>query len=466
MAKKNSGKVIQMLSPENYIRTKARTLPLYECWINPDWEETKQAGCIVSRKHSNGNISYCFYYVDLLCLGVKFTHYSFNEPLSRYNDFIAESKEEIALELVDYAIVHNVIHAGIEFAEEFEFKPNKDFTTVTKYFLEKDSDDTEFMEVECGGDDGQPVYLYSSSMTPAQEKDRIIAHLERIAGPDNYSLLDEEEEIEEDEEIDDDFDDQEDIYSQKSFEENKEIFINLFNGLKNSDAPNDLNRLMNVTNVLFLKITDNVVVDQYYDELFDQLSITVAKEEIPIEILGLKPEVELNEELYELFMSVFLDINRNLKKARINLEWFRKVSKGIPAVAFLELLLLQKENSDKFTETLQKYTNEYPDYSLITLIWLHHIYSLENVPEEFANKIFNKDTLFPGRNSIHFLEMFFYLIFIAKLVEYEKNANKMEAFYHVLAEFDLPEGISDVVEESFSISRIEFLTEYFNIEIT
>jgi hypothetical protein len=466
MARKNGGKVIQMLSPENYIRTKALTLPLYECWINADWDEAKQAGCIISRKHNNGNITYCFYLVDLLCLGLKYTHFVFNEPLSQYNDFIAQSKEDIALELVDYELVHNVIHAGIEYAEEFEFKPHKDFTTITKYFLEKDADEIEFMEIDCGGDDGQPVYLYSSSTTPVQEKDRIIAHLERIAGPDNYLLLDEDEEIDEDEDNEDNYDDQEDIYTQKSFEENREIFINLFNGLKDSDDPNDLIKLTGVTNALFLKITDSLSVDQYYDELFDQLSIPVAKEEIPNEMLGLKPEDQMHEELYELFMSVFMDINRNLKKARQGLEWFRKVSKGIPAVAFLEVLMIQKENSDKFAETLQKYAREYPDYSLITLIWLHHMYATENVLKEFANKIFNRDTLFPGRDSIHFLEMFFFLMFISKVVAYEKNADKIEAFYMLFDEFDLPERISEIVEESFSLSRIEYLAEYFNLEVT
>ena len=466
MAKKNSGKVIKMLSPENYIRTKARTLPLYQCRINTDWDETKQAGCIISRKHSNGNISYCFYLVDLLCFGVKFTHYSFNETLSQYNKFIAESMEEINLEMVDYALVHNVILAGIEFAEEFEFKPHKDFTTVTKYFLEKDTDDIEFMEIECGDDDGQPVYLYSSSTTPIQEKERIVAQLERTAGPDNYLLLDEDEEIDEDEEEEEkDFDELEDNYAQNSFEENKEIFINLFNGLKDSHDPNDLIRFTNVTDALFLKITDRVLVDQFYDELIDRFSIPVANEEIPNEILGLKPDVELNEELYELFMSVFMNINRNLKTARQGLEWFRKVSRGIPAVAFLELMMLQKENSSNYAETLQKYAREYPDYPLITLLWLNYSYAMENVPEEFANRNFDLDTLFPGRDSIHFLEMFFYLLLITKVVEYEKNAGKMEAFYMVLDEIDLPEEVSKVVEDSFSISRIEYLAEYFNLEV-
>ena len=41
MAKKKKGKVIQMLSPENYIKQRARTLPIYECRINSDWEINK-----------------------------------------------------------------------------------------------------------------------------------------------------------------------------------------------------------------------------------------------------------------------------------------------------------------------------------------------------------------------------------------------------------------------------------------
>jgi hypothetical protein len=49
MAKKGKGKIIQMLSPENYIRQKARTLPLYECWINAEWNEGKMATLIVAQ---------------------------------------------------------------------------------------------------------------------------------------------------------------------------------------------------------------------------------------------------------------------------------------------------------------------------------------------------------------------------------------------------------------------------------
>lgn len=463
MAKNSGGKVIQMLSPENYIRTKARTLPLYECWITSDWVEVNQAGCIISRKHSNGNVSYCFYFVDLLCLGVKFTHFVFNEPMSQYKDFLAQTDEDVSLDLVDYALVHNVIHAGIEYAEEYEFKPDKDFTSVTQYFLEEDNDDIELMEIECGGDDGLPVYMYSSSATTAHEKNRIIAHLERTAGPDNYLLVDEDD-IEEDD-FDDDFDDQEDFYAHLTFEENKENFIRLYNGLKDSDDPRDLFRLNQVTDALFLEITDNELVDKYYDELLDDHSINIVTGEFPNEFMGIKPEVEIDVELKELFLDIFSSIHDNLKKARAKFKLFRIKAVGIPAVAFLELLIFQKESSDKYADTLQKYAAAYPDYSMITLIWLNHIFTTGIIPEEIASRTFNLDTLFPGRDSLHFLEMFYYLMFISNVVAYEGNAGKMEAFYQVLEEFDIPEEVYKIVESSFSLSRIEYFAKYFDLEI-
>ena len=77
MAKNTGGKVIQMLSPENYIRKKARSLPIHECTINSHWEESGLANISIARRHTNGNITSCFYLIDLLCLGVKDTHYIF-----------------------------------------------------------------------------------------------------------------------------------------------------------------------------------------------------------------------------------------------------------------------------------------------------------------------------------------------------------------------------------------------------
>ena len=66
------GKIISMpTTVEAQIRTRARSLPIDRCFVSSDWEESKSANVIVTRKHVNGNITYGIYLVDLLLLGVQ-----------------------------------------------------------------------------------------------------------------------------------------------------------------------------------------------------------------------------------------------------------------------------------------------------------------------------------------------------------------------------------------------------------
>ena len=177
-----------MLSPENYIRQKARTLPVYECLINEIWNEAKMAHISVARKHSNSNITFCLYLVDLMCLGVKDSHFIFNVPLFEYKDKVKLMNERGHLEIIDYVLAHNIIFAGLEFADDYGFSPHKDFTSVTMFMLEEDTDDIELMEIECGLN-GMPAYMPG----PYDDKIKInhtISQLEETAGPGNYVLLD------------------------------------------------------------------------------------------------------------------------------------------------------------------------------------------------------------------------------------------------------------------------------------
>lgn len=53
--KKTRPKVIPLQSPANYIRAKARSLPVDKCYAIEDWEEAGMSLVIVSRRHVNGN---------------------------------------------------------------------------------------------------------------------------------------------------------------------------------------------------------------------------------------------------------------------------------------------------------------------------------------------------------------------------------------------------------------------------
>ena len=80
MSKKKNQKQSNILSPENNIRQRSRNLPIHECWIVSDWKTHGMASIVITRKHASGNITYCVYLADILCLGIK-------DTLFRYNDF-------------------------------------------------------------------------------------------------------------------------------------------------------------------------------------------------------------------------------------------------------------------------------------------------------------------------------------------------------------------------------------------
>jgi hypothetical protein len=183
MALKNSWKPSQALSPENYIRNRSRSLPVYECLVSPEWKETGMTHVVVSRSHTNGNITACIYLVDLYCLGVKDCFYLFNASMEYYREKI----EAYRFEQISYALAHNIIYSAVAFAEEFGFKPYKDFTSITRFMLDEDTEDVELIEIECGKN-GKPMYV-CGPYDDRKKAEAIIAQLERAAGKGNYDYI-------------------------------------------------------------------------------------------------------------------------------------------------------------------------------------------------------------------------------------------------------------------------------------
>jgi hypothetical protein len=190
----------KQLNPKQYIQTKARSLPIYKCFVNKDWEEAREANVVIMRKHSNGNITASMYLVDLLCLGIKDTMYFFNEPESALKEQFGKTFSTMFTE-VDYNIAHNIVYAGHDFAMEFDIKPHADFNT-TKFILEEDNDNIELVEIEVG-EDGKPHLIVNQ---PGQYSDAL-AKLKKHAGEGNYNFtiaVDGEDDEEYDDEHDED----------------------------------------------------------------------------------------------------------------------------------------------------------------------------------------------------------------------------------------------------------------------
>jgi len=190
----------KQLSPKQYIRTRARSLPVYKCYVNKDWEEAHMAQVIVMRRHVNGNITTGIYLVDLLCLGVKDAAYFFNEPEGELEERFGDGFNEMFMQ-IDYALAHNIVYAGHDFALEYDIKPHADFD-IAKFILEDDNDAVELIEVEVGHE-GKPHLV----VRQAGDNADALAKLKKNAGEGNYFYtigenLDDDDNDEYDEDID------------------------------------------------------------------------------------------------------------------------------------------------------------------------------------------------------------------------------------------------------------------------
>jgi len=165
---------------EAQIRTRARNLPIYKCYVNKDWQQAQKAIVLIVRKHTNGNITLGNFFVDLKLRGIKDCMYIFNESPLRMDE--ALKRFPGLHEECDYNLAHNIIHAGLEFAGDYGFEPHKNFKTA-QYILDKDTDDIPLMEIPLGIE-GIPILEI-----PYGEKcQNEIAILKKTAG-DNFYIV-------------------------------------------------------------------------------------------------------------------------------------------------------------------------------------------------------------------------------------------------------------------------------------
>jgi hypothetical protein len=445
MSKKNKSGIIQMLSPENYIRQRARSLPIYECYANPDWQDEKIANVIITRRHINGNVTICTYLVDLLCLGVKDTSYFFNKSEIEYREFIKDMIEQSDAKLVGYTLAHNIIFAGIEFADEFGITPHKDFSSITSFMLEEDSEAIELIEIECGND-GKPLYMpgpYESAAT----KQRILDKLERNAGPGNYEYITEiskphdfDEDMEDDdiENYDEDYDEEFGI----TYEEALSIHAELSDKLEYLDL-SEFEKYSNAIERLFVELVDSDLSDQYYEEFIDDLDIEVSTDELPDEMLGIQqgyPGLTPNQQA--TYIKVYNLATENSKKALRLFEKFRKDLPESPYIAFLELHIIEKPGDPHYITKLQHYARQYPDYPLIRLHWLRYKAINENNNEPIDKEIRSLSEIFKNRQYIHEMEQIAYLYYCTFLVIINGDPSRISAYYQVISDLEIPDEIT------------------------
>ena len=187
----------QMLSPEQFIKQKARNLPIEVCYISKDIEEVGEGTVMVVRRHPNDKFTLATYLLDIFCLGVKDTFYRLRLDEFEYEEFF-DKYTSMEVKEITYNEAHNWIYGAIAFAEEAGIAPHKDFN-VTQYMLEEDTEDIPLIEYNYGKD-GKHFLVAMSQL----ELSRYIPILKKNLGDDfDYVLQDDEDEYDDYEEVQD-----------------------------------------------------------------------------------------------------------------------------------------------------------------------------------------------------------------------------------------------------------------------
>lgn len=171
----------QKITPEKYIITRARTLPICEVLVNDDWETLGYATVFVARAHKSGNLTLGIYFLDLYLLGITKTSVFFNITPDSYKE-LKSRFSNINLVEADYVTMHNLILGIEEYANDYGFKPHNEYK-LSKYILEEDTEEIPLMEFEFGKN-GKPFLAVETFA----ELKRLLPILQKHAGND-YDYL-------------------------------------------------------------------------------------------------------------------------------------------------------------------------------------------------------------------------------------------------------------------------------------
>jgi hypothetical protein len=154
-------------------------------------------------------------------------------------------------------------------------------------------------------------------------------------------------------------------------------------------------------------------------------------------------------------------LGENPENSRKKWKTFRALAKDIPAVAFLELNILRFEESVEYMEKLKKYFSRYKDYPIIRLLWLSELITSENFTDESLLQENSIEAFFPGRQSLHSIELFHYLMYLLSAIDMKDDPSKIEAFSRVLDDFDeLSESDMVILTHIISFVKVKIVIDH------
>ncbi len=438
------GKTVSIpTSVEAQIRTRARNLPIDKCYINEDWKELQYATIFIVRKHTNGNHTIGRYLVDLKLLGVKDCTYQFNEsPL--YMDEIIEDTRDISLVECDYNLAHNIIYAGLEFAEDYGFAPHKDFKTA-QYILEEDSDDIPLMDDIPLGDDGIPVLI----VRHGENKSREMSILDKTANGDyNVVFLDENGKP-----VDDQYDDDyyEDTYNNVMDEILKTGVDRYIEELKElSGSPR---KVQVITDVICLSLHSEEELE-WIDLAYDQL----IRDPRILQDIEKEPEEEYKELLAEY--NVLMDDGEEENA----LHELVSLMDSHPDISyFWEFYIWHLSSDEQLIDdvAIQEAYSQFPDDPTIKALYAEWLAQEERADDilEFFNHIPDLNALTTEQVSIAPSALTSFCCAYAMAWILKGEILKAEPYYQVIVRIGYNDGIAFDVQRMMTHLKMENLSE-------
>ncbi|MBP8862818.1 MAG: hypothetical protein KBH71_01040 [Anaerolineae bacterium] len=165
----------------------AATWPVMECWVNRDWRDPMQLNQVVLARRDpiTGMVALASYLVDRACLGVKNALIATFPTAQEYRErFLRGVQERQDMIQVDVNLAAAIIKAGLDYAASLKFQPHRDYAEAA--ILLGDADPAAVTEeIPVGGLEGKPFFVAG----PYDNPTKIIAHLERLLGPEGYYFM-------------------------------------------------------------------------------------------------------------------------------------------------------------------------------------------------------------------------------------------------------------------------------------
>lgn len=169
----------QFLTPEQFMKQRARSLEIGACYISEDMKDYGEGYVIVTRRHTGGRISMAMYLVDIYCLGVKDSFFRLRLEEDELKEMLDHGP---IIRECSYDEAHNWVYGAIAWAEEAGIAPDKSFA-ITKYMLEEDTDDVPLIEHEFGYN-GKHFLVANNNL----EASRYLPLMKKNLGEGNYTF--------------------------------------------------------------------------------------------------------------------------------------------------------------------------------------------------------------------------------------------------------------------------------------